>query len=367
MEFTYKFYKNTLDAWEGMRQGIIEAKESVYWEIYDLTDDEAGKPFIDLLCAKAQAGLDIKLVVDAMGSFYLSSDATSKLRSAGVKFFAFHRFGFRFVLHNWWRRIWHRTHRKVLIIDKKILFIGGVNVAKNATTWQDIHLRLTGKIIVPALLGFAWAYIRAGGDKKDVQDLLQTKIITKMHNFKEKITLILHSPIGATTKSPFKRFYKEALRTAKESFTLLTPYYVPGRDFLNLVAQAHRRGVRVNIITPWKTDERIMRYMAAMFFKVSAKAGITFYFIRGMHHGKAVTVDGNLAMVGSANLTPRSLYINHEAGVVFSDTKMVDELNQIFEELKKDAVPLSEIDIENYRGNFRRFKDWLMRKIHTYV
>lgn len=367
MQFSYKFYKNTLDAWEGMRVGVLEAKESIYWEIYDLTDDEAGQPFVDLLCTKAQAGLDVKLIVDAIGSFYLSSEAINRLIHAGVKFLAFHRFGFRFVLHNWWRRIWHRTHRKVLIIDRKVLFIGGVNVAKNATTWQDIHLRLTGKIIFPALFAFARAYIRAGGDKTDVQDLLRPKIVVKIKDFKEKVKLILHSPIGTTTRSPFKKFYRQALSTAKESFTLLTPYYVPDKIFLDLVAKAHSRGVKISIITPWRTDEWVMRYMASMFFNVSAKVGVVFYFLRKMHHGKAVTVDGNLGMVGSANLTPRSFYINHEAGVVFSDKKMVDELNQIFEELKKDAVPLSEIKIERGTGLYRKAKDWIMRKIHTYV
>ena len=147
MQFSYKFYKNTVSAWEGMRLAILEARKSIYWEIYDLTDDEAGKPFIDILCTKAQAGLDVKLIVDAIGSFYLSSESISRLKSSGVKFLIFHRFGIRFVLQNWWRRIWHRTHRKVLIVDREILFIGGVNVAKNAATWQDVHLRLTGKII----------------------------------------------------------------------------------------------------------------------------------------------------------------------------------------------------------------------------
>ena len=367
MQFSYKFYKSTVAAWEGMHTAILEAKESIYSEIFMLIDDEVGKPFIDLLCAKAQAGLDVKLVVDAMGSFYLSADAINKLKNAGVKFLFFHRFGIRFVLQNWWRRIWHRTHRKILIVDKKIAFIGGVNVTKNAANWQDLHLRLTGKIVVPMLYAFGRAYVRAGGNKAEVQDLLQPKLILRMRRFKNRVKLILHSPIGVTTRSPFKKFYTQALSTAQESFTLLTPYYAPDKHFLDLVAKAHARGVKINILTPWKTDEPIMRYMTAMLFRESAQAGIVFYFLRAMNHGKAVIIDRKLAMVGSANLTPRSFYINHEAGVVFSDPKMVGDLNQIFEELKQDAVPLSEIDIENSRGPFRKIKDWFMRKIHTYV
>lgn len=367
MSFSYKFYNSTVLAWAGMRQAILEAKSSIYWEIFMFVDDDAGKPFIDLLCAKAQAGLDVKIIVDGFGSYDLSKEAIVQMRNAGIKFLIFNHLRPGFSIYGWWRRVWHRTHRKVLIIDKDILFIGGVNVAQDSASWHDLHLRLTGKTVVPILFAFGRAYVRAGGDKRDVQDLLRPKLVAKISSFKEKIKLILHSPLGSTRKSPFKKFYKDALSTAKESFNLLTPYYVPDKIFLDLIAKAHARGVKINIITPWRTDERLMRYMASMFFSISAKAGAVFYFLRKMNHGKAVTVDGKLGMVGSANLTPRSFYINHEAGVVFSDKKMVEDLNKIFDELKKEAVPLSELGLNNKIGWHRRLKDWLVNKIRDYV
>ena len=251
MEFSYKFYNTTALAWEGMKEAILSSTQSIYWEIYTLVDDEAGRPFIDILCAKARAGLDVKVVADAFGSFALSKESIGRLKATGVKFFIFNSFRPELSLTHWWQRIWHRTHRKVLIIDKQIVFIGGVNVAQFSVSWHDLHLRLTGKIVIPVLHSFARAYLRAGGDKKDVRDLLHPILLPGLHNFKEKVNLILHAPLQSTRSSPFKKFYKQALSTAKENFNLLTPYYIPDRQFLDLVSKAKNRGVNINIIIPY--------------------------------------------------------------------------------------------------------------------
>jgi cardiolipin synthase len=367
MDFSYKFYNTTRSAWDGMSQAIFSAQKSIYWEIFTFIDDLAGKPFVDLLCAKAQAGLDVKIIADAFGSFSLSKESIFRLKASGVTFLIFNNFAPEFSLRHWMRRVWHRTHRKVLIIDREVVFIGGVNVAQFSANWHDLHMRLTGRIVVPILAGFARAYIRAGGDKKDVHDLLRPKVLPQFNVFKEKINFILHSPLHATIKSPFKDFYKQALNNAKDRFNLLTPYYVPDRNFLQLIAKAKKRGVNIHIIMPWRTDEKIMRYLASMFYGISAKAGAVFYFLKKMNHGKAVSVDNTLGMVGSANLTPRSFYINHEAGVVFSDQQMVDDLNQILETWKSEAVSLADLGLHNKIGWSKKFKDWWMNKIRNYV
>ena len=366
-DFSYKFYNTTVSAWEAMRQEIAAAAKSVYWEVFTLLDDKAGRPFIDLLIAKAQAGLDVKLITDAIGSFSLSREAVTRLKNSGVKFFTFNRLRPDFSAQNWWRRIWHRTHRKVLIIDEKLAFIGGVNVSQESMDWYDLHLKLTGKIVLPILAGFAENYIRAGGDKKEVERLLRPKIPLDLDAAREKINFIFHSPLGVAKRSPFKKFYSQALDTAKEQFSLLSPYYVPDKQFLSLVSRAKRRGVKVNILIPWKTDVRLMQYIAQMFYGISAKAGAAFHFLKKMNHGKAVSVDNTLGMVGSANLTPRSFYINHEAGVTFSREQMVEELNQILDEWKNDAVPLADFGFGHKRGWYGRFKDWWLHKLRDYV
>lgn len=367
MDFSYKFYNTTVSAWEGMRQAILDAKKSVYWEIYTLIDDLAGKPFIDILCEKAKVGLDIKLIIDAVGSFNLSKEAILRLKDSGVKFLTFHHLKLDFHVQNWWRRVWHRTHRKVLIIDEELVFIGGVNISEISSYWSDLHLKLSGKIVLPILSGFAQSYVRAGGGKKEVEYLLRPKLLSGFDDLREKINFIFHSPIRTAKRSPFKTFYTQALDAAKEKFNLLTPYYVPDRQFLELVSRAKRRGVKVNIIMPWKTDIRLMQYMARMFYGISAKAGAAFYFLKKMNHGKAVSVDKTLGMVSSANLTPRSFYINQEAGVTFSREQMVEDLNHILDDWKDEAVSLTDLGFGNKRGWYGRFKDWWLNKLRDYV
>ncbi len=367
MDFSYKFYNTTLLAWEGMRQAVLDAKTSIYWEIFTLNDDLAGRPFIDLLCAKAKAGLEVKLITDAIGSFYLSKEAIRRLKDSGVKFLHFNHLRPDFFIQNWWHRIWYRTHRKVLVVDQELAFIGGVNISDSASDWNDVHLKLSGKIVRPILFGFAKSYIRAGGDKKEVEHLLAPKLMAGLNDLQEKVSFIFNAPTRFIKKSPFKTFYKQALGTAKENFNLLTPYYVPDKEFLELVSRAKRRGVKVNILIPWKTDMPVMQYMAEMLYGISAKAGVAFHFLKKMNHGKAVSVDNTMGMVGSANLTPRSLFINSEAGVTFTHQQMVQDLNNILEDWKKEAVPMTDFGFGDKRGWYGRFKDWWMHKLRDYV
>lgn len=367
MDFSYKFYNTTLSAWEAMRQAISDAKKSVYWEIYTLNDDSAGQPFIDILCAKAKAGLDVKLVTDAIGSFYLSKEAIRRLKESGVKFLIFNSLKPSIILPKWWNRIWYRTHRKILIVDEETAFIGGVNISEASRDWYDLHLKLSGKIVRPILFGFAKSYVRAGGSKDEVKHLLHPKIFMSIDALREKINFILHAPPYAAKLSPFKKFYTQSLDAAKTSFNLLTPYYVPDKQFLELVTQAKRRGVKVDIILPWKTDMRLMQSLARIFYGVSAKAGAAFYFLKRMNHGKALSVDNKMGMVGSANLTPRSFYSNQEAGVHFSQEQMVEDLNHILDDWKNEAVPLTEMGLNNKRGWYGRFKDWWLNKLRDYV
>ena len=144
------------EAWDAMMRAILGAKKSVFWELYIFLDDEAGKPFFDALEQKAKSGVDVKLVVDAIGSFWLSKKRTESLRLAGVdlQFFSERSKKYR----GWWKRLISRTHRKILIVDEQIGFIGGVNVSQEMKEWLDIQVRVEGKIVNSLLRSFAKSY-----------------------------------------------------------------------------------------------------------------------------------------------------------------------------------------------------------------
>jgi len=365
-EFSYNFYKTSGEAWTAMYQAISVAQISIYWEIYALVDDSAGSSFVSLLCQKAREGIEVRLVIDAFGSYDLSNNALNEMRSAGVDVQIFNAFYPDWNIKAWVRRVWHRTHRKILVIDEEVSFIGGVNVRADHTDWDDLHMRMTGKIIRPMLYGFAKSYLSAGGNKKEVKRLLHPKLTMGFNNLKEKVNLILHAPLNSPHVSPFKKLYSQALSTAKESFNLLSPYYVPDHKFVELINKASRRGVKVNILLPWRTDIKIMQYIADSFYGISEKAGAAFYFLKKMNHGKAVSSDNRLGIVGSSNFTNRSFFYDQEAGVAFSDEKMVEELNGILDSWKQSAIPLTDLGTGKRRW-YARFRDWWLNAIKDYT
>lgn len=361
----YQFYNTSPAAWEAMYQAILGAQESIFWELYSLVDDKAGQRFVDALCNQAAQGIEVKLVLDAIGSRDLSAYSYWRLVSAGV----------RVVWHNklrldlpsrFLKRLWHRNHRKLLIIDEEKVFLGGVNVQGQAADWYDLHLFLRmwpGEINI-LLRSFAKSFVRANGKPEEVQQFLKLR---QKKNLDSKIGFIINSP-AYNLRHPFslRRFYWQAIKNAKENFNLVTPYYSPDTRFLQLLNRATKRGVKADIILPWMPDHRFMQWVAHAFFDLTKKAGGSIYFLNTMNHAKSFSVDNNLGLVGSVNLTPRSFFVNQEICAYFTDEKMVRDLNSIFSNWKNEATPLSDVGWGK-RGRWRRFREWVAKHFSDYV
>ncbi|HRY37041.1 MAG TPA: phosphatidylserine/phosphatidylglycerophosphate/cardiolipin synthase family protein [Candidatus Magasanikbacteria bacterium] len=366
-EFNYKFYTTASEAWDAMYQAILDSQKSVYWEIYALGNDEIGDKFINLLIKKAGEGLDIKIIVDHLGSFSLSTTQQDNLRNAGVDLIVYNEvFKFQFNLYKWFKRIWQRNHRKVLIIDEETGFIGGVNVTVQEKEWGDLYLKIEGKTVRPLLRQFAHSYIKSGGKKKNVKALFHPILLKEFPSLKKKIGFIFHEPIFNRNNSKLKNFYYDLIRSARQSITLLTPYYIPDKKFLQLISEAKKRGVEINIILPYRPDHKFIQIASQAFYELSRKAGAKIFLLPRMHHGKAISVDGKFGSIGSNNFTHRSFYINKEADVNFQEKEMVAELNDILEELKKQAVPYDRKKFVDF-WIIKKIKQWWAEKIKRIV
>ncbi len=362
--FSHQFYRTTLEAWDAMYQAVLGAKKSIYWEIYIFLDDQAGARFVDALCNKAQAGVEVKIVVDAIGSWGLSRAAAKRLAEAGAEVRWYNRLHPELAVGKWWRRLWRRNHRKLLIVDEEIAFVGGVNVESKAVEWDDLFLKLTGTLVQPLLKSFAKSYIASGGSRKKIRHLRHPELYRGLEAWQERLKYVIHSP--GKRQSSVRQLYHQSLLAAKESVNVLTPYFIPDKTFLKFVSQARRRGVKVNVFLPLRADHWFMGLIARAYYGLAHRSGVNLYFLNKMNHGKAITVDRQAGFVGSSNVTPRSWFLNEESGVYFDDQTMVDDLNAIFEDLKKDAAPL---DFEHWtkRGWASRFKEWWARRIERYV
>ncbi len=363
--FSYQFYNTTLAAWDAMYQALCSAQTSIYWELYALVDDAAGERFIKVLSDKAKAGLEVKLLIDSFGSLSMSRSATAKLKQAGVDLIWYNRLHPGLNVRQWLKRVWYRNHRKVLIIDEQTTFVGGVNVESLATDWDDVHIKITGPVSRGFLKGFAKNYIRSGGQRTSVLHLLKKKK-NDDQSLKDRVEHILHSPIVMPRSRRLRQWYDHAFEFAKERIVLLTPYYRPDRRFLKMVKKARRRGVTVDVLLPFETDNALMRYVSEAFYAISERAGARLHFLPKMNHGKALSIDDKMGLVGSINFTPRSFFVNEEAGLLFKESAMVQELNTILNRWKQKAVPFSKT-IFSKRGWWRRLLNRLAASLENYV
>ncbi len=349
-----------------MYEALLSAEKSILWETYIFADDLSGHRFVDILCAKALSGVDARIVVDAIGSFDLSNKSLKRLRDNHVKILKHNDpWIFRWKLKEWLRRIWTRSHRKILIVDEEIAFVGGVNVENAASSWDDLQVRLTGKVVRQLVYRFYKYYVHSGGRKDEVRKWLKPKREV-LEKFKEKVKFILHYPVLFGRQSKFKSLYHRGLILAKESFTLVTPYYTPDLDFIRLIAEARKRGVKVNIISSQRPDVWIFKILGRIFLEASIKAGATVYLSSKMNHAKVMGVDNKMGTVGSANLTDRSMFWNRESGVVFEEEQMVKELNTILDDWKQQAVIMKEIKNEQ-GGIIKSLLRRLARLVRDYV
>ena len=316
----HKFYTNSKSAWVAMLQAISCAQRSVYFESYIFEDDmDLEYNFLDILVDRAKNRVKIKIVLDSFGSYSLSQATIYRLKSVGIEVCFFGK---------WFRRI----HRKVLIVDEEIAFLGGVNIGDKFKTWIDLHLRLTGKRIVASLVrSFSRSYFYSGG--------VDPEILGKRKNIKiKKAKLWLLENFPWTGKLMLRPYYKEKITLAKERVVLVTPYFVPHYWLIKILKMAVSRGVIVEVIIPSNTDPKILNFANHVFVSSLYKTGIKFYKTKDMIHAKALLVDDHVGLVGSNNIDGLSFDINAEAGVSFESKNMVRDLKNIIDIWKADAT-----------------------------
>lgn len=328
----YKFFTRSEKAWQAMLEDIKVAKKSIYLESFILSESPATKDFFEILKKKSRQGVKVKIIIDKFADLWYGSINKEEFQKAGVEIVLFNR---------WW---FHRTHRKVLIVDDEIAFLGGVNVRGEYAKWLDLHVRLTGPLIVRSLIrSFGRVYELAGGKDKEILNLRKLKNLFKarvaLH--RAKFWLIERWPIKG--KSEFKKYYIRKCREAKNKIVIATPYFIPHRWLISELKAAKKRGVNIEVIIPEESDIWIADLARHVFTK-NLQDTITFFFIPEMNHAKVLLVDDREGLIGSNNIDAQSFDFNLETSLVFQRKDMVGDLKQILERWKKMAVPFHNAD-----------------------
>jgi cardiolipin synthase len=316
----YKLYTTSQKAWDGMFKAMSQAQKSIYMEMYIFLDDtQATHNFLGLLKDKARAGLEVVVIADAYGSSSLREGAAEELKAAGVEF----------IYYSHWLR---HTHRKILIIDDKVAFIGGVNIKEKIRHWRDLQIKLEGKIIFPLLQSFAYGYKKAGGKKESILKHSRRPLIKKIKSW------IIDNLATGSKMYNLNVYYQQKIKTARSSIRIITPYLLPPRWLLVLLDDACRRGVNVEIIIPNDTDVKPLNKINFLNACRMSAFGVKFYLLPFMNHAKIMLIDDEEGVIGSQNMDILSFNFNMEAGVFFRQKDLVHDLKNIIDHWEKEAL-----------------------------
>lgn len=307
------------ELYDAMHESVAAARSSILLENYILAWDEIGRPLLQAMAARARQGLDVRVHVDAFGSlFVLPHAAERELQEAGVQVRRFHRWQ--------WQDPWRynrRNHRKLMVVDRRVAYLGGFNIHRESSRrqygemrWRDTHVRLFGSLAAQAhqLYDTFWQ-----GDRSYHAPLR----LPARH-----VLLSNHDAYGRRRMS---RIMDELIDGAADRLWLTNPYFVPSRRIQQRLTAAARRGVDVRVLVPAKNDVQLARWAShAAYAKLLAGGVRIFEYLPRVLHSKTAVADDRWSMVGTSNLDYRSFFINYEVNLFSSEPSLCRALRDQF-------------------------------------
>lgn len=334
------------ETFPAMLAAIAAAQESVCLETYILAGDLTGDRFKVALMERARAGVAVRLIYDAVGSFGLSAAWLADLREVGCEIIDFNP------IAPWRRRfrLSHRDHRKILVVDNAVAFTGGLNIANDYASvadggvgWHDMHCRVTGPIVYDLARMFRRTWLRAGGKRyapipptANAKPGTGTSFVRLIDNTQRR------------RRASIRRAYLHVLRAAQQHVLIENAYFIPDRGLRRAMTRAAYRGVDVRVIVPGRSDVRLIEWASLYVLKNLAKQGVRVFRWRGvMMHAKTAVVDGLWSTIGSYNFDSMSRFNNLEVTVEILDGSVGQALVTQFE---KDVANCDVYDDDSWRA-----------------
>jgi len=333
---------------------IAEARDHIHIQYYIIQKDKLGAKLIRALAEKARAGIGVRLLYDELGSRGLNKRSLQELRDAGGIAEAF--FPSKFRLINF--RLNYRNHRKLVVIDGKIGYVGGFNVGDEYLGrdpkfgyWRDTHLRIRGGAVQAMQTRFILDWNQASRD--DI--LYRPNLFPEPAEETGGSAGVQIVASGPDSKLEFiKNGYVKMISSAKRSILIQTPYFVPDAGYVDALRIAALSGVEVSIMIPDKPDHPFIYWATLSHIGVMLKAGVSVYLYRnGFIHAKTIVVDEEIASVGTANMDVRSFKLNFEVNAFLYDGPISNKLADAF---RKDIEASEELTLERYNQRSRRIR-----------
>ena len=340
---------------------IREAKNFIHIQYYIFRLDELGNLIINELKKKVDEGVEVRMLVDGMGSKSIRKKDIKYIEGLGIKTSIFFPRKTPFFSI----RINYRNHRKIVVIDGKIGYVGGFNVGdeyvnkgKQFDYWRDTHIRIKGNAVNELNKRFIldWDYA-SEGELKDVKKYFPTQL----SNGDIGMQIISSGPDNK--EEYIKNAYMKMINSARKSVYIQTPYLVPDKSINEALKMAALSGIDVRIMVPGDPDHFFMDWILSANMGELLKSGVKIYrYEIGFIHAKTIVVDGILSTVGTANLDIRSFRLNFEINAFIYDEEFSKNMENIFREDISNCKIMNIIEYQN-RGRLIRIKESLIRLI----
>ena len=314
---------------------------------------------------KARSGVKVRIAFDDVGSWSLSKKLIKEMRSSGIEIYPFMPVKFPALTN----KINFRNHRKIIVVDGKIGFVGGLNIADkylhglhNLGKWRDTHLLITGDAVGALNSEFMsdWYFVSETIPTDEPE-------IKKRNKVREKCWIQIASSGPDSEWENIMQVYFSAIATALKSIYISTPYFSPDESIITAIKTAALSGVDVQMILPGKNDSVIADWNTKSYIQELLEAGVKiFLFEDGFNHSKYILVDDIFSSVGSANVDMRSFDLNFEIAALIYDKPFAEKLYEVF---KSDISHCRQVDLETWakRKRIVKYKESLARILGTIV
>lgn len=325
---------------------LQEAKNHIHLEYYIFEDDRVGSVVVEILCAKAKQGVRVRVIIDALGSSALSAKSIRRMKNSGVELYKYHPVIFTSLAN----RVNYRDHRKIVVIDGKVGFVGGINLAERYQNslnegdyWRDTHCMIEGYAVSDLQIIFIlnWYFVSKKLIKPDLE------YFPVMEDKGGVLTSIISSDPDSDNPNLMEGYFG-MITSAQHEILIITPYFIPNESILTALKTIAKSGVEVKVLIPKKSDSVFVHAASQTYIGELIRNDIkVFYYKKGMIHSKVMIIDEELSTIGTANMDYRSFDNNAEVNAVFFDRGLAAELKQQF---CRDILQAQQVDYLSWKN-----------------
>ncbi|MGX4643535.1 cardiolipin synthase [Massilia sp. SYSU DXS3249] len=360
-----------------MMAAVRAATTSINLETYIFDQDPIGLQFAELLMEKRRQGVTVNVMYDSVGTLGTPQEFFDRMRAAGINLLAFNPINPAKAKGNW--SINNRDHRKIMVVDGKVAFTGGINISsdyansslfrsrskpdkvdKDKIGWRDTHVRIEG----PAVATLQWAFVN-NWVRQEAGELPPLDYFPRLAPAGDKFVRVL-----ATEPNSHSEIYKSlmvAINEAKKSVHITSAYFVPDQQIVDALVAAAKRGVDVKLVLPGVSDHGLVMHAGRAFYEPLLAGGVRIFQLQvAVLHAKTAVIDGAWSTIGSANIDRRSFIHNYELNVVVIDPAFGRDMESAFNEDLRDS---KEVTLEQWRDRpwADRVKEWAARLTEYWI